>query len=174
MGLIYRRPEVREAEALATLHVQCWREAYVEFLPPELMASFSVEKRLPMWLAVIPNMDRVVCAAFENGVPVGFAIAGATTEQFIESQDGHLYSLYIAASHYRKGIGLELLSRIAREWMSHGGRTMTLGVLAQNIRARSFYESLGAKLVKLTSYKWDGHELPDAIYVFEDLKRLTP
>ncbi len=138
------------------------------------MASFSVAKRLPMWQAIIPNAERFVAGAFDDDVPVGFAIAGPTQDQFIEAQDGHLHSLYVAASHYRQGIGRALLGRVAADWMARGGRSMTLGVLAENIRARSFYESLGARLVKFTYYNWDGHELPDAIYVFEDLNQLIP
>ena len=172
--LIYRRPEPHEAEGMASLHVQCWREAYAEILPAELLATFSAEKRLPLWQKVIPDEARFVLAAFDLSQPVGFVISGPSNERYIEDQDGNLDTIYIAASHYRKGIGRELLCRAAEDWQQRGGRTMTVGVLAKNIRARSFYESQGAKLAKLTTYIWDGHELPDAIYVFEDLKSLIP
>jgi ribosomal protein S18 acetylase RimI-like enzyme len=174
LSLIYRRPELHQAEALAALHVQCWLEAYSEILPPDLLASFSPEKRLPLWLKVIPDETRFVLAAFDQSQPVGFVISGPSTENYIEDQDGNLDTIYIAASHYRRGIGRELLARAAENWLKRGGKTMTVGVLAQNIRARSFYESQGARLAKLTTYNWDGHDLPDAIYVFEDLKRLIP
>ena len=170
----YRRPRLNEAEALAALHVQCWREAYVDYLPPELMATFTAEKRLPMWRSAIPNFQKFVLGAFDRDIPVGFVISGFTNEKYIEDQDGNLETIYIAASHYRKGIGRELICRAAQDWLKNGGKSMTVGVLAENIRARSFYESLGAKLVRLTTYNWDGHELPDAIYVFENLAALTP
>ncbi len=159
---------------MASLHVQCWREAYAEILPAELMATFTAAKRIPLWRKVIPDETRFVLGAFDQSHPVGFVISGASNEKYIEDQDGNLDTIYIAASHYRMGIGRELLRRAAEDWLQRGGKTMTVGVLAENIRARSFYESQGARLVKLTTYLWDGHELPDAIYVFEDLKRLIP
>ena len=159
---------------MASLHVQCWREAYAEILPAELMATFTAEKRVSLWRSVIPNETRFVLAAFDQSQPVGFVISGPGTENYIEDQDGNLDTIYIAASHYRKGIGRELLARAAEDWLQRGGKTMTVGVLAENMRARSFYESQGARLAKLTTYVWDGHDLPDAIYVFEDLKRLIP
>jgi ribosomal protein S18 acetylase RimI-like enzyme len=172
--IIYRRPLPFEAEAMAALHVECWREAYADILPAELMATFSVGMRLPLWQKVIPDEARFVLGAFDQAEPVGFVISGPSAENYIEDQDGNLDTIYIAASHYRRGIGRELLARAAEDWLQRGGKTMTVGVLAQNIRARSFYESQGARLAKLTIYNWDGHELPDAIYVFEDLLSLIP
>ena len=50
---------------------------------------------------------------------------------------------------------------------------MTIGVLAQNLPARAFYESLGAKLLKHSTYKWDGFELPDCLYILEDLAKIA-
>jgi ribosomal protein S18 acetylase RimI-like enzyme len=170
----YRRPNLDEARAMAALHVQCWREAYADYVPPELTATFAAEKRLPLWQAVIPNMQKFVLGAFDCGVPVGFVISGFSHEKYIEDQDGNLDTIYLAASHYRQGIGRALIGRAAKDWLRNGGKSLTVGVLAKNIRARSFYESLGARLVRLTTYNWDGHELPDAIYVFEDLAALIP
>jgi ribosomal protein S18 acetylase RimI-like enzyme len=172
--MIYRRPLPHEAEVMAALHVQCWREAYAEILPDKLMASFSVQKRLPMWQAVIPHTERFVLAAFNKSKPAGFVISGPTEEQHIEHQNGHLWAIYIAAKYNRKGIGRELIKRAANDWLSKGGRTMTIGVLAENTNARAFYEKLGARFVKTSTYDWDGHQLPDCIYMFEDLPALTP
>jgi ribosomal protein S18 acetylase RimI-like enzyme len=173
-SLIYRRPTPVEAEAMAALHVQCWREAYGAFLPAALMASFSVEKRLPMWQAVIPHVDRFVLGVFDQDVPVGFIISGSTDEQHIENQDGHIWAIYIAEKYYRKGIGRKLIGHAAQDWMNRGGQSLTLGVLSENKTARAFYEKLGARLVKSSTYDWDGQILPDCIYVFDDLASLIP
>jgi ribosomal protein S18 acetylase RimI-like enzyme len=172
--MIYRRPTPDEAEAMAALHVQCWREAYAEILPAALMNTFSVQKRLPMWEAVIPNSDRFVLATFEDNIPVGFVISGATDEKHIENQDGHLWALYVAAEYGRRGIGRQLIESAAADWISKGGNSISIGVLAKNIRARSFYEALGAKIVKHSTYEWDGYPLPDTVYVFENLAALIP
>jgi ribosomal protein S18 acetylase RimI-like enzyme len=170
----YRRPRLDEAEAFAELHVQCWREAYVEFIPPELVSTFSSERRLPMWQAVIPQPERFVLAAYDEAKPVGFVISGSTDEKHIENQDGHLWAIYIASQYHRKGIGRALIAVAAADWRAKGGRSMTLGVLAENASARLFYEKLGARFVKSSTYDWDGFKLADAIYVFEDLSSLTP
>jgi ribosomal protein S18 acetylase RimI-like enzyme len=170
----YRRPRLDEAEAIAALHVQCWREAYSDILPLELLNSFSNQTRLPLWLAVIPNAERFVHAAYDDEKVVGFIISGDSDKKLIENQDGHLWGLYIAAEHSRLGIGRKLIASAAVDWLAKGGTSMTVGVLAENIRARSFYEALGAKLVKLGTYEWDGYPLPDTLYIFENLPALIP
>lgn len=170
----YSRPRLDEAEVFAALHVQCWREAYVEILPPELLATFDASQRLPMWQRILADEMRIVIAAYDGGPPVGFIVVGAPLEQLHDDTDGQIDLIYLAASHYRQGVGRALVGRGAQAWLSQGGRSLTLGVLAHNTKARSFYESLGAKLVKTGTYNWSGFDLPDAIYVFEDLLNLTP
>jgi ribosomal protein S18 acetylase RimI-like enzyme len=170
----YRRPRLDEAEVFAALHVRCWREAYFDILPAELLNSFSDKTRLPLWLSVIPNVDRFVLAAYADGMAVGFVISGGSDEKHIENQDGHLWGLYISADYGRRGIGRKLIASAAKDWLAKGGTSMTIGVLAENIRARRFYEALGAKLVKFGTYEWDGYALPDTVYVFENLPALTP
>ena len=159
---------------MAALHVQCWREAYAGFLPNELMSTFSTERRLPMWHAVIPNPDRFVLAAYDEAKPVGFIISGSTDEKYIENQDGHLWAIYIERQYHRKGIGRKLIAAAATDWLAKGGNTITLGVLAENTSARMFYEKLGARFVRTSTYNWDDHKLADAIYAFEDLFSLIP
>jgi ribosomal protein S18 acetylase RimI-like enzyme len=170
----FGRPFSEETAALAALHVQCWREAYAEFLPMNLLSSFSTQKRLPLWQAVIPNTERFVLAAYIDENPCGFIISGSTDEKHIENQDGHVWAIYIEAEHHRKGIGRELISRAAGDWLTRGGHSMTVGVLAENVNARAFYEKLGARLVRTGTYEWDGYKLEDAIYVFENLPSLIP
>ncbi len=170
----YRRPSLDEAETLAALHVQCWREAYAGFLPIELVSSFSAEQRLPMWQAVISNSERFVLAAYDKAKPCGFIISGSTNEKHIENQDGHIWAIYIVSQFHRKGIGRALIAAAATDWLGRGGKNITLGVLAENAGARFFYEKLGARLVKTSTYDWDGYKLADAIYVFDDLTSLIP
>jgi ribosomal protein S18 acetylase RimI-like enzyme len=172
--MIYRRPSLDEAEVMAALHVQCWQEAYANIVPQTLMLKFGILTRLPMWETVLADNERIVLGAYDEDKAVGFIIAGKASEDLIEGIDGHIAALYISASHYRMGIGRELIAAAAKAWLAQGGKSLALGVLAENIRARSFYEALGARLMKLSIYEWDGHPLPDAIYIFEDLPSLIP
>ena len=171
--ITYRKPQPEEAEAFAALHVQCWREAYAEILPAELMATFSTEKRLPMWQASLVNPERFILGAYADGIPVGFIISGPSDEKHIADQDGHLWALYIAASQHRQGIGRTLAYAATQHWHARGGSTITIGVLAENKPARAFYESLGAKLLKYSTYNWSGFDLQDCLYIWDDLAKIA-
>jgi len=169
----YRKPRPDEAEAFAALHVQCWREAYADILPRELLASFSTQSRLPMWQAALVNPERFVLGAYADGTPLGFVMSGPSVEKHIPEQDGHLWALYIAAAQHRQGLGRVLVSTAAQHWLDRGGSTMTIGVLKENKRARAFYESLGAKLLKYNTYSWSGFDLPDCLYIWDDLAKIA-
>ena len=170
----YRRPRLDEAETFSALHVQCWREAYKDIVPAELMAKYRIKTRLPMWESILPDQQRIVFGAYDQGIAVGFIVAGQASEELFDDIDGHVAALYITASHYRRGIGRTLVGLAAKAWIAQGGQSLAFGVLAENKTARAFYERLGARLIKTGSYDWDGHMIPDAIYVFEDLTLLTP
>ncbi|MEO9168907.1 MAG: GNAT family N-acetyltransferase [Aestuariivirga sp.] len=169
----YRKPRPDEAEAFAALHVQCWLEAYPAYLPAELMATFSTEKRLPMWQAVLVNPERFVLGAYADGMPVGFVMSGPPDEKYIPDQDGHLLALYIAASQHRRGVGRHLAFAAAQHWVDRGGSTLTIGVLTANKPARAFYESLGAEFVRYGTYNWSGFDLPDCLYIWRDLAKIA-
>ena len=171
--ITYRKPQPEEAEAFAALHVQCWREAYAEILPPELLATFSTEKRLPMWQASLVNPERFILGAYADGIPVGFIICGPSDEKHIAHQDGHLWALYIAASQHRRGTGRTLMGCAASDWLAKGGKSLTIGVLTENHSARRFYESVGAKLARQCTYNWGGFDLPDCIYLLDDLAKFA-
>lgn len=162
-----RRPRQDEAAAFAALHVRCWQESYQSFLPAELMASFTVETRLQMWQAVLANDGRFVLGAYAGAAPVGFVISGQGDERLIDEQDGHIWSFYIAKAHHRHGIGRQLFQAALRDWQGRGGSSMTIGVLADNLPARHFYEAMGARLVKTSVYDWAGFALPDCIYLMK-------
>ena len=106
-------------------------------------------------------------------VIVGFGDGGAPSGILFPGVDGHIAALYILQAFQRQGLGRRLLGAAAGEWLSRGGISMALGVLAENHQARKFYESPGAKLVHTGTYEWEGYPLDDAIYVFENLAELA-
>lgn len=167
------RPDPEEADGLAALHIRCWREAYRDFVPAEILDRAGIEKRRAVWRAALGDPQRIVLAAYGGDSPVGFIMAGTPLEQLFDDMDGHVPALYVAASHYRLGLGRRLLGRAAQEWAAAGGRSLALGVLADNLRARDFYEALGGRLVRSGVFDWDGHLMPDAVYVFENLAALA-
>ena len=169
----FQRPHFEDAAAMAKLHVQCWREAYSAIVPPELVARFEIAHMIVRWQEHLSKSDRYIEAVYEDELPIGFVNSGSPVEKIHDEMDGHIAALYVAQSHYRQGLGRKLMALAAADWLRRGGRSISLGVLAENARARAFYEATGGRLVKTGTYDWHGFRLEDAIYVFEDLPGLA-
>jgi ribosomal protein S18 acetylase RimI-like enzyme len=91
----------------------------------------------------------------------------------VEGADGHIFALYVLRRHHRRGIGRRLLGLAAREWLARGGRALSVGVLTENAPALAFYQGVGASFAHAETYRWEGHDLPESIYVFRNLEELA-
>jgi ribosomal protein S18 acetylase RimI-like enzyme len=170
--IAYRRPRINEARALAELHIACWREAYADIVPAAILDAANVDSKAESWRRTIGNEAAFPFTAYDGDTPVGFVISGRPNETLFEDMDGQIAALYVLRSHHMLGIGTYLLGAAARHWLERDGHSLALGVLAQNAGARLFYEALGARLVKAGTFNWHGFDIPDVIYVFEDLLSL--
>lgn len=168
------KPDESLAEELATVHIACWHEAYRAIVPANVLQATKLEQHTAKWQGFMADAESIIFAAStaENAI-VGFISAGTSTEILWGGMDGHIRALYILRAHHRQGLGRRLLGAAAHEWLARGGRSLTLGVLAENHQARRFYETLGAKLVRTGTHEWEGCQLDDAIYVFENLPELA-
>jgi ribosomal protein S18 acetylase RimI-like enzyme len=168
-----RAPAGNEAEAIALLHIACWREAYAGIVPGEALAGVDPDERARKWRTSIADPDSLVRAAYEGAVPVGLVLAHPANDPRLTGCDGQIAALYVAASHYRLKLGSRLMAEAARWWLARGGRSLGLGVLAANTRAVAFYERLGGRVVATGTYHWGGADIPDVLYVFDDLAALA-
>ena len=173
MTITYRKPKPEEAEAFAALHVQCWKESYRGIVPDLLLDAAKPADRHEMWHNIVVNPRRIVIGAWVDGEPAGFAVAGEPHERILEDEDGQLAALYILWRFHRMGIGRAMVRQVAKQWIGMGGKSISLGVLAANTGARQFYEKLGAQLVRTDTYHWDGHDLPNCIYIWHDLAKIA-
>ena len=48
-AILIREATVADVEAIAHVHVDCWREAYAKILPAEYLSALSWQKRAENW-----------------------------------------------------------------------------------------------------------------------------
>jgi ribosomal protein S18 acetylase RimI-like enzyme len=168
----YRVPALADAEAIARLHVASWREAYAGIVPAEILDRVDIADRIARWQAYLAA-DGVTFLAGVGGEAAGFIRAGAVPEPMVEGADGHIFALYVLRRHHRRGIGRRLLGLAARDWLVRGGTALSVGVLTENAPAVAFYQGVGAQFARAETYRWDGHDLPESIYVFRNLQELA-
>ncbi|MFC7847514.1 GNAT family N-acetyltransferase [Arthrobacter sp. NPDC057388] len=131
-----RQAKAEEAEALAQLHLECWRETYAMLLSPDFMAGQDVEGRLVLWRHLLsgPHAARQYVAA-DGGRLVGFA--GSLPPEDGVREQAELWGIYVLASHQGRGLGQALLDAAI------GKEAAALWVAEDNPRAQAFYRRNG-------------------------------
>jgi GNAT superfamily N-acetyltransferase len=124
---------VDDAEEIARVHIQAWRETYSRLVEPGELDGLSVGRRADRWRQIIAPGDVIVWVA-ESGVDVvGFSSAGMVGHDE-RPRPLELQSIYLLAEHHGSGAGQALLDAAV------GDAPAFLFVAQDNPRAVRFYE----------------------------------
>ena len=126
-----------EAEAVALVHIETWRVAYAHVFPREELEGVSaerVQRRVELHRQAPPIVAEV------DGEIVGFVSVGPGHDA---DADGELYAIYVLPTHWGTGVGQALIAAGEDRLRELGHRDAVLWVLAENPRARRFYELAG-------------------------------
>jgi GNAT superfamily N-acetyltransferase len=111
-----------------------------------------------------------VLIAEADGAPAGFALFLHNYSTFLAKPGLFLEDLYVRPAYRRRGIGRQLLTRLAALAVERGCGRFEWNVLDWNESAQRFYESLGARpMSEWTTYRLTG----DALIRLGDAGRST-
>ena len=134
-----------DAEALARVHVQSWRETYKGLLPDAYLARLSEAAHARRFghMLVKPGPDDVTLAAADRWGLVGYAQGGPSRRRVPD--EAEVATLYLVRAAQNRGLGGRLLADAARGLAARGARSLVISVLRDNFGARGFYEHLGGE-----------------------------
>ncbi|WP_370589299.1 N-acetyltransferase family protein [Salinibacterium sp. ZJ70] len=137
----------RDADELAELHVETWRQTYAHLLPPDFFSEAHLDARRDMWRAALgaEHHDIIRVAEHDSRI-VGFAWVGESSEEDRPFAPRQLKALYVDAALHGSGVGQRLFDAV------RGEGPLVLWVLRDNARAIAFYERNG--------FRRDGFERP--------------
>ena len=138
-----RRAVPEDARAVAEIHVISWQSAYKDLLPPEHLASLSVEKREKSWCECIAAGTPELLVANDNGSTVGWINFGKSRDNDAPVSRAEIWALYVAPASWSTGVGRMLWLRAFERMTEQGFRTCSLWVIAENVRAIQFYRNAG-------------------------------
>jgi GNAT superfamily N-acetyltransferase len=135
----------QDAEAVAKLHAESWRNAYRGAYRDEFLDGDVFDERAEVWRERLcePRSSQFVLIAEDAAQIAGFACAyGGDDPQWGTLLD----NLHVRRALQRQGLGARLVCRVGvwcrAEYPDCG---LYLWVLEQNDRARAFYERMGAR-----------------------------
>lgn len=138
-----RRAAIRDAGAIAAVHVRAWQVAYRGIIPDEYLRSLSTERREVMWLEALQNPASDTWIAEEAGRVLGWINTGPSRDADTDRDVGELRALYVDPGSWRRGIGMALWREAEAALRAAEYESVTLWVLEANRSARRFYEAIG-------------------------------
>ncbi|MEV4953258.1 GNAT family N-acetyltransferase [Paenarthrobacter nitroguajacolicus] len=138
MDFTIRPATVDDAEAMALMHVQSWRESYAHLLPPEFFEKqeAALPDRIERYRAFIAAGHTRMLAHDPDGQLVGLGAAGPGQDED-GPYDRELYMLYTLERIHGRGVGQALVEALIGDGPAY------LWVLDDNPRAQAFYRRNG-------------------------------
>ena len=139
----FRTANPSDAQAIAALHTQNWRQAYRTILSPAYLEGDLMSERLRLWNERFSasKTNQWILLAEECGELLGFTCAYGAEDV---EHGTLLENLHVAQNARGSGLGAALV-RAVFQWSNTGypGLGIHLWALEQNSPARRFYERLG-------------------------------
>jgi L-amino acid N-acyltransferase YncA len=157
-----------DARAIATVHVQSWRESYRDILPATFLDGLRADDRVQAWTLRLTEATHLTLVGTDpDGRIVGFCNAGVNRDDPNKFQ-GEVYAIYVLAEAHGRGLGRALFQE-AVAWLNRQGwRSLLVWVFTGNARARKFYESLGGVLVGERPVSVAGASYSEVAYGWSD------
>jgi len=178
MSATLRRAVASDAAGLAALHYAVRLATYTGNIPQAALDADSLARRRTLWEERVADPARRIVLAEDDGRMVGLACAGPMPERPnghdpLPGYDAYLYSLYVDPAQQKSGLGRALLAAVAALLLADDLHAMALHTVAA-VRARHFYEHLGAHLIRTEEAHAAGVHWTTLVYGWHDIGLLVP
>jgi GNAT superfamily N-acetyltransferase len=129
------------------------RAAFTGLLPP---GHAFPEPDAERWYALIEDPAATMLLAEEGGELLGFTTSGESRDDDADPGVGEIRSFFVAAGHWRRGVGRALMAAALDSLRERGYSEVTVWSFASNKRANAFYES--------AAFKRDGAERTEEVW----------
>ena len=168
-----RLATVADAEAIAAIRIEGWRTTYRGMIPDSYLDEMDMNENVLHWrtiLQALPAKEDSLCVyvAVSEDEIVGFVSAMKLPEPKLD-KDGEINAIYIRPQWQRCGIGKRMLHKAARSLQAMGCTSCVIWVIDGNSQARNFYEELGGEILIEQDFSWDGLDLTEVGYGWNDL-----
>lgn len=127
-----RAARLDDAEELARVHTQSWKETYAGLFPEQAWSEESRLRRETLWNELLTAGNTTTVVAEIDSRIIGIAHAQHNRDDATLPSE-ELAMIYVLSSAHGTGAGQSLIDAAL------GGAAATVWVLEQNPRARSFY-----------------------------------
>ncbi len=159
-----RRARSEDAAALSAVFDAAWREAYLGVIPGVALERMMARRGPRWWLSTVSRGRPLVVLDIAETV-AGYVSYGRCRDRSLPAE-GEIDELYLAPEYQGLGFGSRLFKAVRNDMHDRGIRRIAVWCLAENVRARGFYERLGGKVVAETTDRIAHVDLRKVAYLF--------
>lgn len=164
MEALIRKTESQDNEKIASIAITCWKDAYKDIFPKDLLDNLSLEERLKQRLSWFNLPNRYSLVAMLQNTIIGFCDYGESRRPQFAS--GEIYSLYVLPEYKGYGIGKALSLKAIEHLKQVNLAPFIVTTLEVNLPARKFYEKLGFKVTSQIMTEVGDKVYPETVYLY--------
>jgi ribosomal protein S18 acetylase RimI-like enzyme len=159
-----RHAKPGDAPALSKVFDAAWREAYLGIIPGVTLEKMFARRGERWWRSTVTRGRPLVVLDLGQG-PVGYASYGRCRDRSLPA-DGEIDELYLLPEYQGLGFGRRLFKAVRNDLKHHDMKKVVVWALADNERARAFYEGMGGRSVAHVEERIGGTPLAKVAYLF--------
>ncbi|SIO51485.1 GNAT family N-acetyltransferase [Paraburkholderia phenazinium] len=174
-GISIRSANIDDAQKIADFHVRVWRHTYQDLAPAEAFAVLNEKYRGEKWKEKLSSNDasQIVLIAEIGRRMVGIGAAGGPSESIFGDR-GEIKFLYVDPDFKRRGIGRQLLARLASHLREMNYQGAALSVVKGNDLAIAFYEALNGRQAGEYIDPGPVWRSKNVVFAWDDVASLVP
>lgn len=166
---VIRKARPADAEAVARIYVEAWRDTYPLVLPARVLRGMTIEGQSARWRNAIALAVRetIYVAEDEHRRILGMTSMGRARDAGI-GYDAEIYTLYVDPLMTGRGVGRLLLAGAFAALAERGHTRCVIWAHAGN-PARYFYEAMGGTLIAERTTSMMGVTVPEVAFGWQRL-----
>lgn len=161
-----RYAKKEDADSFSLIYSKSYQTAFQGIIPENILQDvFSMEKRRAGFLNELAEGSPSNVIMFDKDKPVGILTYGKPKGDNLDDSFVEIWRIFTIPDYWGKGMGKKLMDWALVELFQKDYKNISLWVIEDNPRARSFYESLGFYHDGTTRIINVGKELKDLRYV---------
>ncbi|WP_128561627.1 GNAT family N-acetyltransferase [Methylobacterium crusticola] len=159
-----RRAREQDAGTLSEVFDAAWREAYQGIIPGVALDRM-LARRGPRWWRSTVGRNRPLVVLEVGEAVVGYVSYGRCRDRALRA-DGEIDEIYLAPTYQGLGYGTRLFRAVRNDFADRDVNRVAVWSLAENGRARDFYERLGGRAIAEATDRIAGANLAKVAYLF--------
>ncbi len=164
-----RKARPADADTIARIYVDSWRDTYPLVLPARILLGMTIEGQSARWRSVISAgvREQVYVAVNDFDEIVAMTSFGRARDRSL-GFDAEVYTLYVDPPYAGIGFGRNLLMGAFSALREKSHQSCIIWSHAKN-PARFFYEAMGGKLIAERTTAMMGTQVPELAYGWKTL-----